>query len=78
VIDPGGNLYIADRGNHNIRKITPAGIVSTIAGAGRSGYLDGSDISALFFAPAGLALDPQGNLYVADHSNGRIRKISLH
>jgi sugar lactone lactonase YvrE len=78
VIDAGGTIYIADRGNHNIRKITPAGIVSTIAGAGSPGYLDGSDISALFHDPSGLALDPQGNLYVADNSNGRIRKISLH
>ena len=77
-IDPGGNLYIADRGNHSIRKITPAGIVSTIAGTGSAGYLDGSDISAKFFAPAGLALDAQGNLYVSDHDNARIRKISLH
>jgi len=78
VIDPSGNIYLADRGNHIIRKITPAGVVSTIAGTGTPGYLDGSDISASFNEPTGLALDAQGNLYVTDFANERIRKISLH
>lgn len=77
VIDPDGNFYIADRGNHTIRKISTAGIVSTIAGSGLPGYLDGSGVSASFNSPSGLALDPQGNLYIADQNNFRIRKMFL-
>jgi sugar lactone lactonase YvrE len=74
-VDPQGNIYVADTWNHRIRKITPAGVVSTVAGS-TAGSADGSGISAQFSYPAGLATDAQGNIYVADASNNRIRKIS--
>jgi len=74
VIDKQGNLYIAD--NNRIRRVTPQGIVSTIAGSS-FGFKDGDGDSAKFNFPNGLAIDAQGNIYVADLNNNRIRKISL-
>ena len=74
-LDPAGNLYVADSANHLIRKITPAGVVSTFAGTGGvSGSRDGTD--ARFNTPSGLACDSAGNLYVADTNNNTIRKIT--
>ncbi len=75
--DSGGNLYVADTGNHTIRKITPAGAVTTIAGlAGLVGSADGTGSSARFYSPSGVATDSGGNLYVADTWNSTIRKIT--
>lgn len=71
-----GNLYVADSANHRIRKITPDGTVSTLAGDGVSGYLDGEALEARFSYPRDLAIDRNGALYVADNGNNRIRKIS--
>ncbi|MGA2082747.1 MAG: NHL repeat-containing protein [Holophaga sp.] len=76
VIDSSGNLFVADSGNNNIRRITPSGVVSTVAGTGVRGCDDGPGIVATFFNPAGLALDGAGNLYVADPLNEVIRKIT--
>lgn len=76
-VDGTGTLYVADGFNHCIRKITPAGVVSTFAGTAdrTAGYADGPGLSARFNGPTALALDAQGVLYVADADNNRIRKI---
>jgi hypothetical protein len=75
-VDAAGNVYVSDTGNSTIRLLTPAGVVSTIAGAvGVSGSADGTNASARFNAPWGLAVDGGGNLFVADSGNNTIRKI---
>jgi sugar lactone lactonase YvrE len=75
--DAGGNLYVADTWNHTIRKITPAGVVSTLAGlAGYFGSADGTNSKARFYRPAGIAMDSATNLYVADSFNHTLRKIT--
>src|SRR5690606_30422676 len=74
--DASGNLYVADAYNHRIRKITPAGVVSTYAGSGAAGLLDGTLSAARFNYPIGLSFDGNGDLYVADRSNFAVRKIS--
>ncbi|RZK55065.1 MAG: hypothetical protein EOO59_10870, partial [Hymenobacter sp.] len=72
-----GTLYVADMDNHTIRKISPAGLVSTLAGAaGQRGSADGPGSQARFKSPAGLVLAPDGTLYVADAGNSTIRKIT--
>jgi sugar lactone lactonase YvrE len=75
-IDSSGNLYITDTGNYAVRKITPSGEVSTLAGAGTSGYVNGSGNVAKFNVPLGITVDSNNNVYVADRYNYRIRKIS--
>lgn len=74
-LDAAGNLFVVDTGNHRIRMIAPDGRVSTVAGDGVAGYLDGSGPVARFAFPRAVALDAAGNLYVADTDNDRIRKI---
>jgi len=75
-IDTNDNLYVSDKGNHMIRKITPDGLVSTLAGSIYSGNTDGTGTSAQFLFPKGLTLDSVGNVYVADYGNNKIRKIT--
>jgi sugar lactone lactonase YvrE len=76
-IDRNGNIYVADTWNSTIRKITPAGEVTTLAGlAGRDGSTDGLGSAARFNGPEGIAVDDHGNIYVADTGNHTIRKIS--
>ena len=75
--DSSGNVYVADTGNHTIRQITPAGVVTTLAGlAGSSGSTDGPGSAARFYYPEGVATDSSGNVYVADTVNDTIRKIT--
>src|SRR5216117_3006362 len=75
--DSSGNVYVADTFNHTIRQITPAGVVTTLAGlAGSSGSADGTGSAARFFYPEGMATDSSGNVYVADFDNSTIRKIT--
>jgi len=77
VADSSGNLYVADTGNSVIRKVTPQGVVTTFAGTpGVTGTTDGPGSVALFNYPCGIAIDPSGNLYVADTYNCTIRKIT--
>lgn len=73
--DKFGNLYIADTGNHRIRKIDAKGTVSTFAGDGTAGLKDGTANQAQFNTPKGLGFDSTGNLYIADWDNGKLRKI---
>ncbi len=76
-VDGSGNVYVADSMNNAIRKVTPAGAVSTIAGlAGNYGYADGTNSAARFSYPFGITADNNGNLYVADAYNHLIRKMT--
>jgi sugar lactone lactonase YvrE len=74
-IDKDGNLYVADTGNNAIRKVTPQGVVSTIAGGGKAGFADGPALQARFNGPLGVAIDKAGTLYIADTYNDRIRVL---
>jgi len=75
-VDAAGNVYVGDSGNDLIRKISPAGKVTTLAGNGSQGSVNGSDTAASFFSPRGVTLDASGNVYVADWGNHMIRKVS--
>jgi len=76
-VDSAGNVYVADMRNHTIRKVTPAGVVTTLAGlAGSSGSANGTGSAARFFNPSGVAVDSAGNVYVADYYNSTIRKVT--
>ncbi len=76
-VDAAENVYVADSGNHTIRKITSNGVVTTLAGyAGKAGFKDGTGTNAFFDSPQGVAVDALTNVYVADYINNTIRKIS--
>ncbi len=76
--DDAGNLYIADRENHRVRKVDARGNITTVAGTGTAGFSGdgGPAIKAQLNLPAGVAVDKKGNLYIADRSNDRIRKVN--
>lgn len=77
IADAAGNLFVAEFSNHTIRKISPSGVVTTLAGQGEtSGFVDGVGTLARFNAPLGLAFDPSGSLLVADTLNHSIRKVT--
>ncbi|GGZ06295.1 gluconolaconase [Pseudoduganella plicata] len=71
-----GNLYVADTGNHAVRRIAPDGTVTTVAGNGQPGDADGKGAAARFNGPVGVAVDDAGVVYVADSYNDRIRRIA--
>jgi sugar lactone lactonase YvrE len=71
-----GNTFVTEGGGYKIRKITPEGIVTTLAGSGNKGSSDGIGIAASFYVPKGIATDATGNIYVADGLNNKIRKIT--
>jgi len=76
-VDRAGNVYVADERNDTIRKVTPAGVVTTLAGlAGVAGSADGTNSAARFYYPVGVAVDSTGNVYVVDGSNQTIRKVA--
>lgn len=76
--DSKGNLYIADRENHRVRKVDTKGIITTVAGNGTAGFSGdgGPATQASLNLPSGLAVDDQGNLYISDRSNNRVRKVN--
>ena len=74
-VDSSGTVYVADVSNNRIRKITPAGVVTTLAGSGARGYADGTGTAAQFYRPGGVAVDSSGTVYVGDTYNNRIRKV---
>jgi len=74
-VDRSGNVYVADTGNERIRKVTPSGNVTTIAGSGKKGCEDGYGSAASFNSPWGVAVDANGAVYVGDQANNKIRKI---
>jgi outer membrane protein assembly factor BamB len=77
--DTSGNLYVADTLNHTVRRVTPAGAVTTIAGsAGQSGSTDGSGTAARFNSPSGIAVDSSANVFIADTTNNTIRRIAAN
>lgn len=78
-LDSAGNLYVADFSNHAIRKITPGGVVTTLAGAlGLQGYTEGLGSLARFKFPVGLCVTATGEVFVADRDNGVIRKLVVN
>ena len=74
-VNAGDTVYVADELNNLIRQISPSGVVSTLAGSGTAGSDDGLGVFASFNSPSGIAVDRQGNIYVSDSHNNKIRKI---
>lgn len=76
VIGPDDVIYVTEYGNNAVRKITPGGIVSTLAGGKGWGFMNGPGVNATFNRPQGIAIDSNRNLLVADHQNNVVRKIT--
>jgi len=72
----GQNIYVADTGNHNLRRLTADGVVTTLAGSGIAGAQDGTGSASSFNSPRGMSVDGSGNVYVADYENHRVRKVT--
>ena len=76
-VDKNGMVFVADYKNHRIRKISPLGNVTTLAGNGSNAFADGVGLAAFFNCPYGVAVDSNGSIYVGDEGNSKIRKITL-
>jgi len=74
-LSPSGYMYVADMMNHRVRKISPTGVVTTLAGSGTAGFSNGTSTTASFNYPVGVVLDAEGSVYVTDLQNHRVRKI---
>jgi hypothetical protein len=77
VVAANGDLIVSDCDNHCLRVVTPEGAVRTLVGNGQSGFADGQGADARFKYPAGLAMDPEGNVLVADYGNHSVRKVTM-
>ena len=75
--DAAGNVYIADQSNHRIRRVAPNGIITTVAGNGTPGFADGAALSAKFYFPRTVSVDPAGNVLIAEPFNQRIRYLNV-
>lgn len=75
--DPLGNIYVADLTNHSIRRVTPRGVVTTVAGNGTAGLAEGTGMAARFNQPTDITVVPNGDLYIADYGNQRVRRITF-
>lgn len=75
-VDASGNVYVAEYGHNKVRKITADGTVTTLAGSGNAGSVDGVGTAASFAGPGGIAVDSEGNVYVSEYVGQRIRKIT--
>jgi hypothetical protein len=77
--DADGNVLVADCSNHRVRKVSPAGVVTTVAGNGRPGYVNGTGSQAEFDLPSGLCIDARDgtSVLVSDHNNGVIRYVAF-
>ena len=75
-IDEAQNIYVADTGNHRIRKVTPSGVVTTLAGSGFYGSINAQGTAASFSSPQGVAVDRFGTVFVADLGSNKIRRIT--
>jgi sugar lactone lactonase YvrE len=76
VVDTAGNVFVTDTGNNRLMKVTPAGVVTVFAGATTAGTAEGAGAVARFSAPRGLTIAPNGDMFVADTGNNRIRKVT--
>ncbi|MGW2370347.1 NHL domain-containing protein [Streptomyces sp. NPDC001667] len=78
-VDGEGNLYIADSPNHAVRRVDPSGVISTVAGTGVAGYNGdgGQATQAQLYFPVGIAMDEEGNLYIGERGNNRVRRVQL-
>jgi len=77
VVAANGDFIVSDHGNHSIRVLSPDGAVRTLVGNGQRGFADGQGADARFHYPSGLAMDPEGNVLVADWGNSAIRKVTM-
>ena len=77
VVATHGDLIVSDCDNHYLRVVTPEGAVRTLVGNGQPGFADGQGADARFNHPMGLAMDPEGNVLVADFGNHSVRKVTM-